>query len=140
MLALELLAAGYTPTPVHRAPAVCQSRVGNVRCALEEPVAPRRAVLAAALGMGATGVAPAWAGYVTSLGIVTTKPADAEKDADLLGSDQVKKALSNLKSYKQKAAGLQVPPARHSKQPRPLSPASAAARSRASCRAPSRRT
>tara|TARA_B110001452_G_scaffold241197_1_gene223234 strand:- start:871 stop:1290 length:420 start_codon:yes stop_codon:yes gene_type:complete len=139
MLALELLTVAYTPTPLHRAPAVCQSRVGNVRCALEEPVAPRRAVLAAALGMAATGAAPAFAAYGSGLGIVTTAPADAEKDAELLGSSQVKKALSDLKSYKQKASALQVPPAQHTQPPHPLSPASPAW-PWASSRAPSRRT
>ena len=101
-----VLATAYTPTPLHRAPAVCQPRVGNVIC-LAEPVAPRRAVLAAALGLGATGVAPAFAAFGSGLGIVTTLPKDAEKDQELLNSEQVKKALSELNSYKQKASSLQ---------------------------------
>ena len=106
MLALSIASAGFAPAPVS-GPHVCQARAGNVRCALQEP-APRRAVLAAALGLGASGVAPAWAGYVTSLGIVTTKPADAERDTDLLATKEVQSGLANLKQYRKKAAALQV--------------------------------
>ena len=49
---------------------------------LFSPETSRRAVLAALLGAGiGAGATPAFAGYVTNLGIETTKP----KDADLSG-------------------------------------------------------
>lgn len=83
------------------------ARVAGVRCELEASGTPRRAVLAAALGL-ASGATPAWAGYVTSLGIVTTKPKDAERDEDLLATKEVQSGLKNLVQYKQSAASLQA--------------------------------
>lgn len=101
--------AWNAPAPLSRLAAPDAGiRTHGVRCSLDErPTAPRRAVLAAALGVGASGVTPAWAGYVTSLGIVTTKPSDAELDSDLLATKEVRKGLANLKTYKLKAAALQ---------------------------------
>merc|ERR1711988_1709121 len=46
------------------------------------------------------GATPAFAGYVTSLGLETTKPKDADIDDELLESKAVQTGLSNLKSYK----------------------------------------
>jgi len=54
---------------------------------------------------------PAWAGYAgegASLGLRTVKPKDAEKDDDLLATQEVKKALNNLKSYRTSAKALKA--------------------------------
>ena len=115
---------------------VCQARLSDVRCALEPPVASRRAVMAGALGLGASGVAPAWAGYVTSLGIVTTKPKDAEKDDDLLATKEVQSGLANIKQYKQKAAALQACRATPAAAERPRSSPPWTGRSRTAGRCP----
>jgi len=71
----------------------------------------RRAVTtaaAAAFGLSASSAPPAWAGYVTSLGIEITKPQDAEKDDDLLGSKAVQASIESLKGYKEAALALQA--------------------------------
>jgi len=49
---------------------------------------------------------PAWAGYVTSLGIETTQPKDADKDDDVLKTKEVQAGLENIKVYKTSAASL----------------------------------
>jgi len=68
----------------------------------------RRALLAGAIGVAlGPRSAPAWAGYVTSLGIETTKPQDSEVDQELLKSKEVQKVLDNIKSYKLTGASLQ---------------------------------
>jgi len=51
---------------------------------------------------------PAWAGYVTSLGIETTKPSDADVDDDLLKSKSVQESLTNLKTYQVSAVTLKA--------------------------------
>lgn len=56
-----------------------------------------------ALGIGA---APAWAGYVTSLGIETTKPKDAEVDAELLATKAVQSSIEGIRGYKKAAVSL----------------------------------
>ena len=67
----------------------------------------RRAVLAAMLGAGIGSFAqPSFAGYVTSLGIETTKPSDADVDKDLLNSKAVQTGLENIKGYKSAASSL----------------------------------
>ena len=67
----------------------------------------RRAVLAGLLGLGiGAGANPAMAGYVTSLGIETTKPKDADIDEDILKSSPVQDGLKNLKGYKSAAQNL----------------------------------
>ena len=68
----------------------------------------RRAFVAAttAATLSNTITTPANAGYVTSLGIETTQPKDAEKDSELLATKQVQDAISALKSYKANAARL----------------------------------
>ena len=108
MLSITSLALGFSPaqSPAQAVTTSSAARAG-VRCALE-PVAPRRAVLAAALGLGASGVAPAFAGYVTSLGIVTTKPSDAERDDELFATKQVQDGLSHLKGYRETGKTLQA--------------------------------
>ena len=72
---------------------------------------PRRALLsslASAAALAATAASPAWAGYITNLGIEPTKPADAEKDDELLATKEVpplpllhhaKKSLESIKNY-----------------------------------------
>ena len=79
MLSITSLALGFSPAQKLQVQSPTCSARASVQCGLES-VAPRRAVLAAALGLGASGAAPAWAGYVTSLGIVTTSVKDAERD------------------------------------------------------------
>ena len=67
----------------------------------------RRAVLAAMLGAGIGSFAqPSFAGYVTSLGIETTKPSDADVDKELLNSKAVQTGLENIKGYKSAASSL----------------------------------
>ena len=67
----------------------------------------RRAVLAALLGAGVgAGAMPATAGYVTSLGLETTSPKDADVDDELLASRAVQGSLNNLKGYKATASSL----------------------------------
>jgi len=60
-------------------------------------------MLGVALGVGA---GPAQAGYVTSLGIETTKPEDAERDGELLASKAVQDSLGHLRRYKALAQAL----------------------------------
>jgi len=67
----------------------------------------RRAALAGALGVAlGVGAKPAFAGYVTSLGIETTKPEDAERDAELLATKEVQKGIENIKAYRDAAKSL----------------------------------
>lgn len=67
----------------------------------------RRAALAGLLGLGVgAGARPAFAGYVTSLGIETTSPKDADVDDELLATKPVQQALENLKGYKAASASL----------------------------------
>jgi len=49
---------------------------------------------------------PVHAGYVTSLGIETTKPKDAERDDELLASTEVQKSLEGIRGYKAAASAL----------------------------------
>ena len=108
MLSITSLALGFSPAQKLQVQApTCAATRASVHCGLES-VAPRRAVLAAALGLGATGAAPAWAGYVTSLGIVTTSPKDAERDDELFATKQVQDGLSSLKGYQTAAKTLQA--------------------------------
>ena len=67
----------------------------------------RRAGLAGVAGLviGA-GSPPALAGYVTSLGIETTKPEDADRDDDLLKSTAVQTSLKNLAACRSSASSL----------------------------------
>jgi len=66
-------------------------------------------VLAGLLGVGlGVNAVPAWAGYVTSLGIETTKPSDADVDDDLLKSKSVQESLTNLKTYQVSAVTLKA--------------------------------
>merc|ERR1719331_3375803 len=62
----------------------------------------------AAAALGVAGAAPAWAGYVTSLGITATAPKDAEKDDELLQTKEVQRGLENLKNYKKAAIDLKA--------------------------------
>ena len=109
MLGLSLSTVAFQG-PASKVP-VCHSataRANTVQCSLDEAM-PRRAVLAAALGLSASGAAPAfagWAGESVSLGVKTTSPKDADRDDDLLATKEVQAGLSNLKAYKQTAAAL----------------------------------
>ena len=46
------------------------------------------------------------AGYVTSLGIETTKPEDAEKDDELMATKPVQESIKSLGAYRSNAASL----------------------------------
>jgi len=109
---LATTASGFAPqtTPV-RIIAPIPATSAPVMLASEEPLfsaeTSRRAVLAGLLGVGVgAGATPAFAGYVTSLGIETTKPADADVDDELLKSKPVQDGISNIKAYKSAAASL----------------------------------
>mmetsp|Transcript_16463 Transcript_16463/g.39290 ORF Transcript_16463/g.39290 Transcript_16463/m.39290 type:complete len:206 (-) Transcript_16463:261-878(-) len=109
MLSITSLAFGFSPAQKLQVQApTCSATRASVHCGFES-VAPRRTVLAAAaLGLGATGAAPARAGYVTSLGIVTTSPKDAERDDELFATKQVQDGLNGLKGYQSAAKTLQA--------------------------------
>jgi len=67
----------------------------------------RRAALAGALGVAlGVGAKPAFAGYVTSLGLETTKPEDAERDSELLATKAVQQGIENIKAYREAAKVL----------------------------------
>ena len=107
MLSITSLALGFSPAQKLQVQSPTCSARASVQCGLES-VAPRRAVLAAALGLGASGAAPAWAGYVTSLGIVTTSVKDAERDDELFATKQVQDGVAGLKGYQATAKSLQA--------------------------------
>ena len=107
MLSITSLALGFSPAQKLQVQSPTCSARASVQCGLES-VAPRRAVLAAALGLGASGAAPAWAGYVTSLGIVTTSVKDAERDDELFATKQVQDGVAGLKGYQAAAKSLQA--------------------------------
>ena len=107
MLSITSLALGFSPAQKLQVQSPTSSARASVQCGLES-VAPRRAVLAAALGLGASGAAPAWAGYVTSLGIVTTSVKDAERDDELFATKQVQDGVAGLKGYQAAAKSLQA--------------------------------
>jgi len=98
-----------TASPVTQQHAT-SARAALVRCDAsisDDGVFSRRAALAGFAGMviGANAL-PATAGYVTSLGLETTKPEDAERDDELLKTKAVQDATSNLKGYKTAANSL----------------------------------
>lgn len=66
----------------------------------------RRTAVGGGLGALVGAAAPAWAGYVTSLGIETTKPKDAEKDDELLATKEVQKSIEGIKGYKAATVAL----------------------------------
>lgn len=75
--------------------------------ARHSPTHMRVQVVAGAVGavLGST-VGPASAGYVTSLGIVTTPPAEAERDSELLQTAAVQGALKKVQGYRATASSL----------------------------------
>jgi len=104
-------ASAFSPLPA------CRPAAPVVRAAAcmssEEPLisaeTSRRAVLAGLLGMGVgAGATPAFAGYVTSLGIEPTKPTDADRDDEVLATKAVQDGLKNLRSYKASASSLKA--------------------------------
>jgi len=114
-LSLVTFIVGYAPQQAYRPAALrhtARSSAPHLQLG-EEPLfsaeTSRRAVLAAMLGAGVgAGATPAFAGYVTSLGIETTKPKDADIDDELLESKAVQSGLTNLKGYKSSAATLKA--------------------------------
>merc|ERR1712070_13419 len=60
------------------------------------------------MGAAAASASPAWAGYITNLGIEPTKPADAEKDDDLLATKEVQNAIESIKTYRTSASALKA--------------------------------
>jgi hypothetical protein len=112
MLSLLQAGASFTPTatPLSLSAHAVRSAVPVMA---EEPLfsaeTSRRAVLAGLLGVGiGSGATPAFAGYVTSLGIETTKPSDADVDSELLASKPVQDGLGRLKACKDAAASLKA--------------------------------
>ena len=109
---LSLAVAGATAfTPSSQLPGsqcAVHARTATPHCSLlNEESMSRRALVSGGAGLAlGLGVTPAWAGYVTSLGIETTKPKDAEKDEELLASSAVKKSLDGIKKYKSSASTL----------------------------------
>jgi hypothetical protein len=111
LLQLSLVACASGFTPQMQLPAAHPAtRSTTPLCSLSDRESTsRRAVLSGMLGVAlGVGSRPAWAGYVTSLGIETTSPKDAEKDGDLLSSKEVQQTLTNLNTYKTAAAGLKA--------------------------------
>lgn len=98
----------FVPPPCSNAGmATRHSRTTQV-CASEGGNLARRAILTGVCaGAAAAATTPVWAGYVTSLGIETTAPKDADKDEELLGTKQVQGGLENIKTYRSAAASLQ---------------------------------
>jgi len=103
-------ASAFSPTTAACRPAAASTRAAAApRCeaSAEEGIFSRRAVLAgvagAVIGLGSQ---PVTAGYVTSLGIETTKPKDADIDDDLLASKPVQASINNLNGYKSAANSL----------------------------------
>eukprot|EP00965_Chrysotila_dentata_P065246 2162081-Pleurochrysis_carterae.AAC.1 len=101
MLSLVSCSLALTPTPT---PLAQNQQQGLARQDLAHCTS-RRAVLSSAFALSVL-PAPSFAGYVTSLGIETTKPQDAEKDDELLATDEVQKGLSAVKAYRQTASKL----------------------------------
>lgn len=105
-------ASGFSVQPM-AAPAAPSAVRSAVRCMSEDQASAlsaatsRRAALFGLLGVGLGSCANvANAGYVTSLGIETTKPADADVDDELLGSGKVQDALKALRGCKAAALAL----------------------------------
>jgi hypothetical protein len=110
-MALLLLtgASAFAPsTSLLSARGVVQQRSAAPLCQqLSDPDVSRRAVLFGSLGVAlGLGARPVQAGYVTSLGIETTLPKDAEKDDELLKSSAVQKSIEGIKGYKSAAQAL----------------------------------
>jgi len=111
LAALFGLTSGFAPTPTATRPAAAASSraAAAPRCEMTptEAIFSRRAALAgvagAVIGLGGQ---PVTAGYVTSLGIETTTPKDADIDDELLATKGVQDAIKNLKGYKSAASGL----------------------------------
>ena len=100
---LALLNAGSSFTPAATPPASV-SAVRSAAPVMISEETSRRAVLAGVLGVGIGSFAsPVSAGYVTSLGIETTAPKDADVDDELFATKPVQESLARLK--KAKAAG-----------------------------------
>jgi hypothetical protein len=109
LLGLLASAPGFSPQMTGRL--VLQQAERSTAPLMSEPVfsaeTSRRAVLAGVAGaIIGVGASPVQAGYVTSLGIVTTSPSDAEVDDELLGTKAVKESIANLKGYKNAALSL----------------------------------
>jgi len=83
-------------------------RQTSVVCSLDDETVSvsRRAALVGACSAVAFGCTPAWAGYVTSLGLETTSPKDADRDDELLASKEVQKSIEGIKGYKSAAQAL----------------------------------
>ena len=112
-MALLLLtgASAFAPTTTQllSSRTVAQQRSAAPLCSELDPEFSRRAVLSGALGVAlGLGARPVQAGYVTSLGIETTLPKDAEKDDELLKSTAVQKAIEGIKGTKSSAAALKA--------------------------------
>jgi hypothetical protein len=99
------LAAGFqagSPAGLIQAPSSSRTAASPPLCSLqgEGKNLARRYVINTAIGatVGVSAI-PAWAGYVTSLGIETTSKEDAEIDQELLRSSQVQDSIKNVQRY-----------------------------------------
>lgn len=110
LLGLFSAVAGFSVGPA--CPAAQQQHVAARHAApvcngKEDATVTRRATLAGLLGLGmGVGSTPVMAGYVTSLGIETTKPEDADKDDELLATKPVQDSIKSLGTYRSNAASL----------------------------------
>jgi len=109
LFALLALVGGFSVKPTCRAAQQSAARHAAPACSGKgiDPAVSRRATLAGLLGLGiGSGALPVTAGYVTSLGIETTKPEDADRDDDLLKTKEVQASITNLNNYKSSASSL----------------------------------
>lgn len=106
--ALVASASAFAPAPACAPAASRAARRSAVRCvdddALLDGATSRRAALLGLVGVGLGSCANvANAGYVTSLGIETTKPSDSDADDELLGSGKVQGAIKALRGFQASA-------------------------------------
>jgi len=104
-----IITAAFTLRPVPLSAPQTRMRCTSPLCTMDSQNSfSRRGALTAGASFALSCASPAWAGYVTSLGIETTKPKDAEIDDELLASKEVQTGLSSIKAYRSAAAALKV--------------------------------
>jgi len=108
LICASLFASGFQQPLSTVAPTVVSQLRSSAPVALaNEAPTSRRALLRSVAALGAAGTtSPAWAGYISSLGIETTKPENAEKDDELVASKAVQDGLAAIKKYRSAAASL----------------------------------
>lgn len=104
-----IITAAFTLRPIPLSAPQTRMRCASPLCTMDSQNSfSRRGALTAGASFALSCASPAWAGYVTSLGIETTKPKDAEVDDELLASKEVQTGLSSIKAYRSAAAALKV--------------------------------